>query len=187
VDIQEVDLIDYQERVNWMGSTVLTLAELWPQREVRAMIVGLNPAPTSVDLGHYYQGKVGQAQLKRLARAGMFDLPADSTYFEEAALAGGVGFADLVRRPTRGEGGVSPAELQFGRSLLVQELSKHEVPLVICVFRHPVVALLGSEGVPGFQVPRTSWGAEVFRMPGPFEPRENSARVLQTLSDRIAI
>lgn len=33
------DLIGYQERVDWMGMEVLTLAEIWPSRP-RAMIVG---------------------------------------------------------------------------------------------------------------------------------------------------
>lgn len=151
-----------------MGTPVLTLEDLWP-KQPRAMIVGLNPAPASVEVGHYYQGRSGQRQLLRLADAGLFQAPdVGSTYFEPAALRAGVGFTDVVKRPTRGEKDVLPKEIEFGRSVLNRELKARGVPLVICVFRHPVTALLGTSGAPGFQSRTTAWGARVFRMPGPF-------------------
>ena len=39
---------------DWMGTTVETLADLMPASP-RAVIVGVNPAPSSVAAGHYYQ------------------------------------------------------------------------------------------------------------------------------------
>ena len=68
------DLTAYQTQTEWMGEPVLTLAALWPEQP-RAMIVGLNPAPASVEVGHYYQGRSGQRQLLRLADAGLFEGP----------------------------------------------------------------------------------------------------------------
>lgn len=65
-----------------MGTPTLTLADLWPD-EVRAMIVGLNPAPKSVSLGHYYQGPSGQRQLNRLVACGLFPAPRTGSFFEE--------------------------------------------------------------------------------------------------------
>jgi TDG/mug DNA glycosylase family protein len=66
-------------------------------------------------------------------------------------------------------------------------LEARGVPLVICVFRHPVTVLLGSGGRPGFQPQATTWGARVFRMPGPFAPagevREVMAELSQGLTD----
>ena len=115
------ELIGYQERITWMGQGVLTLAEVWPDRP-RAMIVGLNPAPVSVEAGHYYQGKSGQRQLHRLVSAGLLSPPSGS-YFEESALAAGVGFTDIVRRPTTGEAGVSKAEIAHGSTLLTESLA----------------------------------------------------------------
>lgn len=145
------------------------------------MIVGLNPAPSSVAAGHYYQGQVGQGQLRRLASAGLFGLPS-GRYFEEVALASSVGFTDIVKRPSRGEGDVRPEEIRHGSSLLAEKLSTRDVGLIVCVFRHPVKVLLGNEGKPGVQTKRTSWGARVFRMPGPFEKRENVERILSELT-----
>ena len=91
------ELIGYQSREDRMGSEVLTLADAWPEA-ARAAIVGLNPAPTSVEAGHYYQGRVGQSQMRRLADACLFT-KSSSKYFEEAALASGVGFTDRTGAP----------------------------------------------------------------------------------------
>lgn len=179
------DLKAYQTRIEWMGEPVLTLEDLWPEQP-RAMIVGLNPAPASVEIGHYYQGRSGQRQLLRLADAGLFRRPeSGSTYFESAALQAGVGFTDVVKRPTRGEKDVSPREIEFGRAALNRELETRGLALVICVFRHPVTALLGTSGTPGFQARSTDWGARVFRMPGPFAAAAEVNDVMAELADAI--
>ncbi|MBT9605752.1 uracil-DNA glycosylase family protein [Microbacterium sp.] len=177
------DLIGYQERTTWMGQETLTLADLWPDNP-RAMIVGLNPAPTSVETGHYYQGRAGQGQLRKLAAAGLFGLPS-GRHFEEAALAARVGFTDIVKRPTTGEDGVAKAEVAHGSRLLADNLSARNVGFIVCVFRHPVKALLGTEGVPGMQEKRTSWGAQVFRMPGPYDKRDTVEKMLAELTERL--
>ena len=178
-------LRSYQTRIEWMGEPVLTLEDIWLEQP-RAMIVGLNPAPASVELGHYYQGQSGQRQLLRLADAGLFMRPEiGSTYFESAALQAGVGFTDVVKRPTRGEKDVSARETEFGRAALHSELEARGVALVVCVFRHPVTALLGASGTPGFQARTTGLGARVFRMPGPFAAAAEVNEVMADLSDAI--
>lgn len=176
-------MIGYQQRAEWMGTSVLTLADVWPE-STEAMIVGLNPAPPSVEAGHYYQGRAGQRQLHRLADAGLFSLPDSSTQFEAPAVSAGVGFTDIVKRPTRGETEVNRHELEYGMARLKKRLAEREVGLIICVFRHPVKALLGDAGMPGLQKTRTSWGAQVFRMPGPYERREDVSAVMATLPSR---
>ncbi|MGC4174689.1 uracil-DNA glycosylase family protein [Demequina sp.] len=175
-------LIGYQARVEWMGREILTLADLWP-REVRAAIVGLNPAPPSVAAGHYYQGRLGLPQMRRLAAVGVFDLADDARTYEVQALNAGVGLTDLVKRPTVGEKDLAPAEIEYGRAILLEKLAVHRPPVVICVFRHVVRALLGAEGAPGIQPNSTPWGGSVFRMPGPFSPKEAVAPVMAELRE----
>ncbi len=175
----------FQARIKWMGESVPTLEDVQPERP-RGMIVGLKPAPASVEVGHYYQGRSGQRQPLRLADAGLFGRPDfGGTYFERAALEAGVGFTDVVKRPTRGEKDVSPNEIKSGRELLNAEFEAHGVSLVICVFRHPVTALLGTSGRSGFQARATSWGARVFRMPGPFAAADEVSHVMADLSRAI--
>jgi hypothetical protein len=44
--------------VKWIGSEVETLADLLPAHP-RAVCVGINPAPTSVAVGHYSRARKG--------------------------------------------------------------------------------------------------------------------------------
>ena len=174
-------LIGHQEQVDWMGTRVLSLADLWPDGP-RAMIVGLNPAPRSVAAGHYYQGRVGQQQIRRLVEAGLFAAPAYGTFVEQSALAAGVGFTDIVKRPTPREGGVTAEELAHGCAILARQLEERGIELVLCVFRHPVKALLGRDGSPGFQPQLTDWGARVFRLPGPMQDMATANAVMAELT-----
>jgi double-stranded uracil-DNA glycosylase len=131
---------------------------------------------------------IGTEALLRLADAGLFERPpADEIGFEAAALRARVGFTDVIRRPTPGEKGVSVDELEFGRAALAQALEAHRVPLVVCVFRHPVTALLGASGSPGFQAQTTGWGARVFRMPGPFAPAADAQDVMGELTHALTV
>jgi TDG/mug DNA glycosylase family protein len=176
------ELIGYQGVEEWMGPEYLTLRDVLPESP-RAVIVGLNPSPVSVAAGHYYQGRVGQRQLRRLGSAGLFALADGARTFEEAALAAGVGFTDIVKRPTVGEKDLVAGELEHGRAQLSEKLRALCVPLVVCVFRHPVEALLGRKaaGGPGIQNARTAWGAQVFRMPGPFDAVAKADAVITDL------
>jgi double-stranded uracil-DNA glycosylase len=169
----------------WMGEPVLTLEDVWPAQPC-AVIVGLNPTPTSVEAGHYYQGRLGERQLLRLADAGLFRKPdSGCTYFERAALEARIGVTDVVKRPTCAEKHVSRREIEFGRTALNAALEARRFPLVLCVFRHPVAVLLGSSGRPGFQPETTTWGARVFRLPGPFAPADEVRDVMADLSQGI--
>ena len=174
---------NYRVTEDWMGSPCETLADVWPE-EPRAMVVGLNPAPKSVEAGHYYQGAAGQRQMRRLVDAGIVARFAGS-YIEEVALVAGIGFTDIVKRPTAGEGGVSKAEIVYGAPLLASKLEAYGVNLIICVFRHPVKALLGTEGSPGLIEKRTTWGGRIFRMPGPYEAADSASRIVADLRNLI--
>lgn len=176
----------YRATVPWMGQLVLTLGDVWPERP-RGVVVGLNPTPTSVEAGHYYQGRLGQRQLLRLADAGLFRRPEPGcTFFERVALDAGIGLTDLVKRPTCSEKHLGRAEIDLGAEALSSELQARDVRLVVCVFRHPVTGLLGTSGRPGFQPGRTAWGARVFRMPGPFAPGGEVREVMAELSRELA-
>lgn len=172
-------LTGYQSYEEWMGTRVLSLRDVWPEHP-RAVIVGISPSPMSVTAGHYFQGPVGRRQLRRIADALGWDV-APRGFFEEPGIAHGVGFTDIVKRPTPREVGVRAAELAHGRDLLAIKLASRHVRLVIAVYRQPVLALLGAEGTPGVQPTRTSWGAQVFRLPGPFETPARAAEVMRGL------
>ena len=168
----------YQEYVDWLGERVLSLAEVWPQGRVRAVIVGLGQSALSVATGHRYQG--GQAvNLRRLARAGLFVEP-DEPFWEPAALAAGVGFTDLVRRPI---GPVFMADLHHGAPLLRASLAAREPEIVVSMSKEPVVAIFDEEYPPGLAPVRTSWGGLAFRVPLVNLPAGRMALVMGELTD----
>ena len=164
------------------AGSFVTLADLWPA-PCRAVIVGVNPAPRSVEAGHYYQGSNGRLALARLRTAGL--LPADRGGFaDDEAVATGIGFTDVVKRPTSRSSELSRAELEAGRAELRAKLEAHQVGLVVCVFKPAVVALLGRAEPPGFQT-STLGASRVFRMPGPYERASEAEAAVRQLADHL--
>jgi TDG/mug DNA glycosylase family protein len=165
------------------GTSVRTLDELWPE-EPRAMIVGLNPAPTSVAAGHYYQGKSGQQRMRLLINAGLFREPNADESVDDVAFADGVGFADLVRRPTVSEKVLGKEEIKTGADRLRAELTRRHVPLVISVYRHAAVHFSSNKKAkPGFVNPHGIPGTNIFRMPGPYAAAEYRDEIMGELRE----
>ena len=164
----------------WMGRQTQTLADLL-RPGLRAVVVGINPSPVSVAAGHYYQGQLGQRFFQRLDEAGVINLPA-AGFGDDAAYGAGIGFTDVVKRPTRRATGLHPGELEHGRELLDRKLTRLTVPQVLFTFKSSAEALLGPLARPGPQT-HTIAGAEVFVMPGPMAAGAITERVLDELRD----
>ncbi len=174
-------LIGYQTYVDWLGRRTLSLAEVWPDGTPRAAVVGLGQSQASVAAGHRYQG--GQVvNLRRLARAGLFEEAVDGIW-EPVALAAGVGFTDLVRRPIDD---VFMADLRHGSPLLRESLAAREPEIVVAMSKEPVVALFHEEYPPGVLPVRTAWGGQVFRMPLVNLPAGGMAQVMRQLAELLA-
>lgn len=165
--------------VDWLGRPIQTLADLWPQ-EPKAVIVGINPAPVSVAVGHYYQGRMGQALFRRLREAEVL-APATYGYEDDNAVAAGIGFTDIVKRPTSSASEVSREELTAGTEALERKLGERAIPLVIFSFKKAATTLLGNFDGNGFIRDRTLGGSSVFVMPGPYESAVTAKKILQDL------
>ena len=49
------------------GLLVPTLADILPEQgTLKALFIGKTPSPASVDVGHYFEGKMGKGLWKRL-------------------------------------------------------------------------------------------------------------------------
>jgi double-stranded uracil-DNA glycosylase len=156
---------------DWMGKAVVSLADLL-RPGLRAVCVGLNPSPVSVDAGHYYQGRTGQRFFGRLRRAGL--IPQRHDRFEDdAAFAQGVGFTDLVKRPTATAAELLSGELRFGCAAVERKIGSVRPDLVIFTFKRAAEAILGGLAGNGFQPGLEVGGCPVFVMPGPYEARDS--------------
>ena len=112
--------MSHRTNVEWMGTRVDTLADLLPS-SARAVIIGVNPAPISVEAGHYYQGQLGQRLWQRLERCGLLT-PTAGHWEDDEAVAAGFGFTDIVKRPTSSAGGLHPGEREHGAAALLEKL-----------------------------------------------------------------
>jgi TDG/mug DNA glycosylase family protein len=166
--------------VEWMGEQVETLDDLLRQ-ELRAVAVGINPAPKSVAAGHYYQGNYGQTFFRRLRMAGL--LPDGDGFEDDRSFGAGIGFTDVVKRPTPNKQDLRDGELEHGRTIVEARIATLEVPLIIFVFKGAAETLLGALP-PGFYglVPRRRLaGARIFVMPGPTAARAAESDVVKKL------
>lgn len=164
----------------WMGSQVETLADLIPTNP-RMLCVGINPAPISVAAGHYYQGQLGQRFFARLRKAGV--LP-DNTlgYEDDIAYRMGVGFTDVVKRPTGSASELSAKEFAHGAAILQKKLEAIGAPLVVFAFKGAAAQLLGPFAGNGFLSEAQVGPSQVYVMPGPFEKRETVHQALESLA-----
>jgi TDG/mug DNA glycosylase family protein len=164
-----------------MGTEVLTLADLVPSGQVRAVVVGINPAPPSVAVGHYYQGRLGQQFYARLRQAGVLG-PRLGPWDDDDAVEAGLGFTDIVRRPTATAADVRPEEYRHGRARLLEHLEGLSAPLVIFTFKKTAQILMGPFKGHGLLDQRLG-SAVPFVMPGPYAARgevDDGLRALAT-------
>lgn len=79
--------------------------------------VAAHPSPVSVAAGHYCQGPIGQRFWQRLQRVAVIEKTGTGRQNDAAFLAG-IGFTDIVKRPTTRADAISAAEFEHGRELL---------------------------------------------------------------------
>jgi double-stranded uracil-DNA glycosylase len=167
----------------WMGNIIITLEDLL-RPGLRAVCVGINPSPVSVAAGHYYQGQLGQRFFGRLRRIGM--LPeASGSFDDDVAFAAGIGFTDIVKRPSPSARGLAPAEFRHGRHLLEAKLDTIRPRLVVFTFKQAARVLFGSFTGSGFVSGLGLGQSQVFVMPAPFERRETADATLRALAEAV--
>lgn len=168
----------HRKTIDWMGARVKSLADLFPS-PLRAVCIGINPAPISVEAGHYYQGRQGQRFFARLRQAGV--LPeVTSGYEDDAAVAGGFGFTDVVKRPTASADELTADELRHGAKLLAEKLRALDAPVLLFPFKKAAVALVGRFDGNGW-ITRDFEGSRLFVMPGPYESSTTASATIATL------
>lgn len=165
----------------WMNQEVTTLADLWPAH-LKAVIVGINPAPVSVTAGHYYQGNLGKGLFRRLKQAKILHI-SEHRFDDDSAVAQGLAFTDIVKRPSSSAGSVTPDEFRHGRQILQNKLEDHSVPLVIFAFKKPATVLFGNFSGNGFLSGTMLGNAQVFVMPGPYESAATANPTLDSLRE----
>ena len=170
--------VGHRVRARWLGKWIWTLEDVIPPDPV-AVCVGVNPAPLSVAVGHYYQGELGKRLYERLRWAGL--LPTEPGWEDDVGAGAGVGFTDLVKRPTARAEDVRQEDYAFGRALLERKLAEARPRLVIFTFKRAAEKFFGDFEGNGFVRGLKIGSARVFVMPGPTEERARAQRTVRQL------
>ena len=92
----------------------------------------------------------------------------------------GIGFTDVVKRPTPTADLVTSAEKAHGVQLLAEKLERVRPPLLIFPFKAAAVLLLGRFEGNGWLEHRFA-GSRLFVMPGPYESLATAAPTIASL------
>jgi len=155
------------------GAGERTLPDI-PPTPGGVLLVGINPAPPSVAVGHYYQGRLGQRLWRRLERLGLLENARPGAE-DEAFARAGHGLTDLVKRPTGSASELTQTELEAGVEALREKIRSWQPGLVLFAFREPARRLLGSTVSPGSS-PELE-GVPTFLLSGPYAPRAEAERI----------
>lgn len=169
-------LIGNQTILIIQGLEVLTLRDLLPDPpSMQILFVGKCPTPTSVEAGHYFQGRQGRTFWNRLQKYGL--LNSTEGFEDDALLRHSYGMTDITKVPRAF--GHEPSEQEYTEgSLRILELIRVHGPSII-VFIHKKV--LDSVLLYGFQTVTDTqygfnpaldrlFGAPVFAFPLPGTP-----------------
>ncbi len=158
------------------GRHCVTLKELL-RPGLRAVFVGINPSPKSVSAGHYYQGRHGQRLWKRLRDSGIVKFM-ESGREDEFAFQQGIGFADMVRRPTFSGQDLSSTEIRERAKLLIQRLVELGDP-------RPIVVFVYAKAAKECESALRDAGFATLRMPGPYEKKETANQMMLDISEKL--
>jgi TDG/mug DNA glycosylase family protein len=160
------------EEIEINGERIKTLKEL-TRGGLKAIFVGMNPSPISVELGHYYQGAHGRRVWKRLIDHLVIRLPLHVGAEDKAAFAQGFGFADLIRRPTISTKDLGRTEKRAAVEDLLKRLKNlGDKPTVVFTYKEPWELA---------EPALTRDGFTVLRMPGPYTKGEVAKVMMQEI------
>lgn len=160
------------------GKQVATLKELL-KPDLRAVIVGVNPGLRSVSLGHYWQGQHGKLMWGLLCRHGILS-SLQQGQEDDDAFDQGIGFADLIRRPSLSADEFTDQDLQAAVPDLLSRLSGAGPVPIIFRYKRPYETV-------GERIRRA--GHETFRIPSPpgrfSDPPEKATALMTALRARL--
>jgi double-stranded uracil-DNA glycosylase len=125
---------------------------------LRAVIVGINPSLKSVERGHYWQGRHGQQMWNLLRESKIVSLRLGIE--DEDSFDQGIGFADLIRKPTRSAKELTLAQKHVAVPSLIERIETAcGTPVIIFRYKGAYDIAAAAFQEKGFRV---------LRMPSPY-------------------
>lgn len=148
--------------------------------DLDVLIVGINPSPVSVALGHYHQGRLGRRMWAMLQEFGLLAPPRPGHYPDEFLLDVNWGITDLSKWPSP-RATLPRDEIEYGAAVLREKIARYRPKLLLAVYRLPFVAMLGKALPRGFGLLRGAEiaGSPIFKLPFPYQSSETIRRVME--------
>jgi TDG/mug DNA glycosylase family protein len=158
---------------------------------LEVVFVGINPSVYSAERGHYFARAsnrfwpcISRSILSRKARAAL-GVEMLGPAHDRALLDYGIGFTDLVKRPTPKASDLAPAELAAGVGRLLEKIDRYR-PRVACFhgvtgYRYVHRALGGNATGPALGLQEERLGtSHIFLVPNPSGANAHFSRADQT-------
>ena len=134
------------------------------------VFVGINPGARSVEDGHYF-AHPNNRFWPAINRSGLLSKPLDAENDREM-VSQGIGFTDVVKRPTNSASQLRAADYREGIPVLRAKMERHR-PLIVCfhgvtAYRNYLKYAMGMGGRPelGLQKEKID-GSKLFVVPNP--------------------
>jgi len=187
--------VGHQTLIQVGDQRVKTLADILPSRgPMRMLIVAKTPALSSVEVGHYFQGRHGSMLWNRLRDYGLLDVMA-GTYEDDALLAHGYGITDVAKVPRNFGNEPTAEEYTAGSARILELIARLEPTVLMFVYKKVLDEMLRlSFDRPG----KSNYGFNpdlddlfgsvlfVFPMPGTPCTRAEAVKAMSGLADRLA-
>jgi uracil-DNA glycosylase len=132
-----------QTYVSVEGQKVLTLRDILPAPEapgLRALFVAKTPAPSSVEAGHYFQGRHGTNFWNSLKKYGL--LGPTTGFEDDLLLEHGYGLTDIVKLPRAFTKEPSVQEYIDGSPRIIGLIRTHRPKVVVFVYKRVLDAII---------------------------------------------
>lgn len=116
------------------GQEVRTLRDILPETPgLKVLFVAKTPAPGSVELGHYFQGRQGQLFWKLMKQYGLLRPTTD--FEDDSLLDHGYGLTDIAKLPRPFGQEPSQAEYRAGTRRIIELVRAHRPKVVVFVYK----------------------------------------------------
>ena len=127
------------------GHSFKTLEDIFPSQRTKLLIVGKVPSPFSVEVGHYFQGLMGQGFWNRLREYQLFEAPVgvqNDIGEDDFIVQNGYGITDVVKKPRQFGNEPTAAEYRYGAERLNKQLERLNPHVVLFVFKRTLDKIL---------------------------------------------
>lgn len=133
---------NYKTTITWRGKQVETLADIISD-DMSILFVGLNPAPISVERGHYHQGRLGKQFWNLLVEYSILPQPALGCFHDELLKLNHLGITDLVKTPSPRADAIGHEEFAYGQKILKKKIERYRPRIVCSIYKDVVTKLCG--------------------------------------------